>query len=96
MFPHVFKTYTRYFRLEGLMVPVFLKGKLVYESPSVHKIRENTLRNLQQLDPAYKRFHNPHTYHVSLSSTLFRVKQRLMKQAMREETAALADEGAAK
>jgi nicotinate phosphoribosyltransferase len=81
MFHHVFKTYPRRFKKQELMVPIFQKGKLVYQSPPVHAIREHTLKNLKQLDAAYKRFRNPHTYHVSLSPALFRIKQRLLRQA---------------
>jgi nicotinate phosphoribosyltransferase len=80
VFPHMFKKYPDSFHMVELMKPVFRAGKLVYESPSVHEIRKNTLKSLAQLDPAYKRFHNPHVYHVSLSSRLFRVKQALLLQ----------------
>jgi nicotinate phosphoribosyltransferase len=83
MFAHVFKTYPKHFEMQELLVPVFQKGKLVYESPDIHTIRQNTLANLNALDDAYKRFSNPHTYHVSLSSRLFGVKQRLLRQAAR-------------
>ncbi len=83
MFSHVVKSYPKGFRMKELMVPIFQKGNLVYESPSVHQIRENTLKNLAQLDGAYKRFHNPHTYHVSLSSHLYKTKQRLLRLAGR-------------
>ncbi len=86
MYPHVFKTYPRQFRLRELMIRVFQKGRVVYDSPSAHEIRENTLRNLDQLNPAYKRFHNPHQYHVSLSPLLFKIKQRLLRQAAAGET----------
>jgi len=79
MFSHVVKSYPKGFRMEELMVPIFQKGNLVYESPSVHRIRENTLKNLAQLDSAFKRFQNAHTYHVSLSSHLFKTKQRLLR-----------------
>lgn len=85
MFHHVFKTYPKRFKKQELMVPIFQKGKLVYQSPPVHTIREHTLKNLKQLDAAYKRFRNPHTYHVSLSPALFRIKQRLLRQAGKTE-----------
>lgn len=81
MFPHVFKTYPGHFKMQEIMVPIFQKGKLVYDSPDIHKIRKYTLKNLKELDAAYKRFHNPHTYHVSLSPLLFRTKQRLLHEA---------------
>ncbi len=81
MFPHVFKTYPGHFKMQEIMVPIFQKGKLVYDSPDIHKIRKYTLKNLEELDAAYKRFHNPHTYHVSLSHLLFKTKQRLLHEA---------------
>ena len=85
MFHYVFKTYPRRFKKQELMVPIFQKGKLIYKIPPVHTIREHTLKNLKQLDAAYKRFRNPHTYHVSLSPALFRIKQRLLRQAAKTE-----------
>ncbi len=81
MFSHVYKTYPKQFMMRQLMVPIFQKGRLVYDSPSVHRIREHTLKSLEALDAAYKRFHNPHRYHVSLSAKLFAIKQRLLRQA---------------
>ena len=85
MFTHVFKYYPKHFMKKDLLLPIFQKGKLVYESPTVHAIREHTLKNLEQLDPAYKRFRNPHTYHVSLSRTLFKIKQGLLREAAESE-----------
>lgn len=81
MYSHISKSYPKAFQMKELLVPVFEKGNLAYHSPSVHRIRENTLQNLSQLDAAYKRFQNPHTYHVSLSSHLFKTKQRLLRLA---------------
>jgi len=83
MYSHVSKSYPKAFRIKELLVPVFEKGRLVYEVPAVDRIRENTVQNLSQLDPAYKRFENPHTYHVSLSAQLFKAKQRLLRIAGR-------------
>ena len=83
MFSHVSKSYPKTFRMKEMLVPVFEKGRLVFNSPPVHLIRENTLKNLSQLDAAYKRFQNPHTYHVSLGSHLFKSKQRLLRIAGR-------------
>ncbi len=80
IYPHVFKTYPKRFEMKELMVPIFQKGKLVYKSPSVHEIRESTLENLKQLDSAYKRFSNPHQYHISLSPSLFKIKGLLLRQ----------------
>jgi nicotinate phosphoribosyltransferase len=84
MYSHVFKTYPKHFRLRELMLPIFRNGELVYKSPNVKKIREQALQNLNSLDAAYKRFHNPHTYHVSLSTKLFNTKQRLLRLAAKQ------------
>lgn len=83
MFAHVSKIYPRSFQREELMVPVFQKGRLVYRTPPLAAIRERTLKSLASLDSGFKRFQNPHTYHVSLSARLFKVKQRLLKEAVR-------------
>jgi len=80
IFHHVFKTYPRRFKFRELLVPIFQKGELVYESPPVHTIREQAIKNLKKLDAAYKRFRNPHNYHVSLSPSLFKIKQRLLRE----------------
>lgn len=79
MYSHISKSYPKAFQMKELLVPIFEKGKLVYSTPSVQQVRKNTLQNLSQLDAAYKRFQNPHTYHVSLSSHLFKAKQRLLR-----------------
>ena len=80
MFPHVYKNYPKGFEMRELMVPIFQKGELLYDLPRVHDIRDYALKNLEELDGAYKRFQNPHTYHVSLSPSLFAIKQRLLRQ----------------
>jgi nicotinate phosphoribosyltransferase len=81
IFPHVHKTYPKNFDIQDLMESIIQNGKLVYACPQVHEIRKYSRQNLEKLDPAVKRFHNPHTYHVSLSSQLFRIKQRLLHDA---------------
>jgi nicotinate phosphoribosyltransferase len=78
MFPHVSKAYSEDFRKRELLVPIFRDGKVVYQSPSLHEIRQHAVANLEELDGAYKRFRNPHLYHVSLSPALFAVKQQLL------------------
>ena len=83
-YSHVFKVYPMHFEFKEMMIPIFSKGELVYKSPDIHSIREQTLKNLESLDPAYKRFQNPHTYHVSLSPKLFKVKQKLLMKATKE------------
>lgn len=80
MLPHISKVYPDSFKWKPLMVPIFQNGKCVYSSPSVDQIRKKTLKNLDHLDGAYKRFFNPHRYHISLSKPLFDIKQRLLRE----------------
>ena len=79
--PHVSKTYSSKFQRVELLVPVLKSGELVAPKPSLKEIQENTRRNLGCLGPEFKRFTNPHIYHVSLSQKLIRTKQHLLKQA---------------
>ncbi len=79
--PHVHKTYPGNFEKRELMRPMFRQGIQVGESPSLPRIREHALQNLGQLDAAYKRFKNPHAYHISLSPQLHEVKGRLLRRA---------------
>lgn len=81
MFPHIYKAYPPEFEREELFVPVFVNGKRVYETPPLKKIQENTKKSLGRLGSEFKRFQNPHVYHVSLSEKLFRVKQELLMNA---------------
>ena len=81
VFPHIYKEYPAGFEREELFVPVFIKGKQVYDTPPLAEIQENTNKNLDRLGSEFKRFQNPHVYHVSLSEKLFRVKQELLMNA---------------
>ena len=78
--PHVYKTYPGDFEKKELLRPIFRRGVPVEESPPLPLIRERALQNLEQLDAAYKRFKNPHGYHVSLSEQLHQVKERLLRR----------------
>jgi nicotinate phosphoribosyltransferase len=81
MFPHIYKAYPPEFEREELFVPVFVNGKRVYETPPLKEIQENTKKGIGRLGSEFKRFQNPHVYHVSLSEKLFRVKQELLMNA---------------
>jgi nicotinate phosphoribosyltransferase len=66
---------------EELLVPVFRAGARVYEPPELADVRERSFRQLEQLDPAVKRFLNPHRYPVGLESGLHELRQRLILEA---------------
>jgi nicotinate phosphoribosyltransferase len=63
--------------MESLLVPVIKNGKLIYEFPGIEKIREVRNHDLDKLDIGVKRIIYPHTYHVSLSPGLNRLKQEV-------------------
>ncbi|ATD55070.1 nicotinate phosphoribosyltransferase [Clostridium chauvoei] len=68
------------FYIKELQVPVFINGELVYESPNLKTIRERCLREVDTLWDEIKRFENPHTYYVDLSSDLWNLKDELIKK----------------
>ncbi len=72
------KTVTNY-RIECLHVPIFLDGKCVYESPSIHEIRDYCKEQLDHLWDEVKRFDNPHRYYVDLSDALWTLKQEMLR-----------------
>jgi nicotinate phosphoribosyltransferase len=78
--PQVSKVYPLQFTRQELLVPIFQKGRLVYPLPSLKKIQENSRRNLEQLGFEFKRFKNPHIYHVSLSRQLMKTKRDLLRE----------------
>lgn len=68
------------FTIKQLQETIFKDGKLVYELPSLEKIRENTQINLESIWEEEKRFHNPHKHHVDLTKKLYEVKCELLKK----------------
>lgn len=72
------------FYTKDLLIPIFIDGKCVYESPDVMDIRENALKELDTFWDEYKRVTNPHVYKVDLSFKLWQLKQELLKQGREE------------
>lgn len=66
------------FRAEELMVPVFVNGRQVYESPAIGEIRAHCEASLSLQWDEVKRFENPHNYYVDLSTKLWEVKHMLL------------------
>ena len=62
-----------------LQVPVFRSGELVYELPSLDKIRSYCMAQVDSLWDEVKRFDNPQTYYVDLSQKLWDIKYGLLK-----------------
>jgi nicotinate phosphoribosyltransferase len=66
---------------EELLVPVFERGRLVYEVPPLAASRERTRSQLARLDPTHRRFLNPHVYKVGLELGLYERKTALILEA---------------
>jgi len=66
-----------------LLVPIFSKGKLVYEIPTLESIRAYHKEQFQTLWPEVLRLENPHEYYVDLSEKLWKLKQDLIKKYKR-------------
>lgn len=73
------------FYAKELLVPIFEKGKLVYESPSVHDIRSYCQEQIDTLWDELLRFENPHRYFIDLSYDLWIMKQSLLNEYSEKE-----------
>lgn len=69
---------------EDLLKPIFKKGKLVYEKPSLDKIRERVNIQLSKFHQGIKRFVNPHSYPVGLEKGLHEDKTSIILKLRNE------------
>lgn len=67
------------FTAKELQVPIFLKGELVYQQPTLKEIRAYCREQVETLWDEVKRFDNPHGYYVDLSDKLWKIKYELLK-----------------
>lgn len=74
------KKITNYYT-KDLLVPIFEKGKLVYNNPTVLEIKEFAKKECKKIWPEILRFENPHTYYVDLSNKLWSIKQKLLHES---------------
>ena len=68
------------FYAKNLRVPLFAKGKRVYDSPPIDDIRQHCLTQVQTLWEEVLRFENPQIYYVDLSRDLWKTKHDLLEQ----------------
>jgi nicotinate phosphoribosyltransferase len=67
--------------MEALHVPVLRQGERVYDLPPLEEIRRQRREDVRRLDPGVRRLVNPHIYHVSLTQSLWDLKQQLIAEA---------------
>jgi len=68
------------YTMRELMVPVFLSGTCVYESPRVMDIQKYCKQELATLWEESRRLEYPHRTHVDLSLPLWKMKNELLDQ----------------
>ncbi|HBY65079.1 MAG TPA: nicotinate phosphoribosyltransferase, partial [Acholeplasmataceae bacterium] len=68
------------FKVVPLLIPIFIKGKLVYELPRLNEIRAFAKEEHTKLWDEVTRLEKPHEYYVDLSQTLWDLKQELIKK----------------
>ena len=68
------------FEARELLVPVFLNGKKVYQSPTLKDIQAYCKQQVNTLWDEIKRFDNPQTYYVVLSQKLWDIQQELLRK----------------
>ena len=66
------------FTAKELQVPVFIKGKRVYQPPEIEDIKSYCADQMNTLWESVLRFENPHTYYVDLSQKLWNIKHKLL------------------
>ncbi len=68
------------YEVRELLVPIFINGECVYQSPSVMEIAEYCRKEKDTLWDETKRLFYPHKVYVDLSQKLYDVKQNLLNQ----------------
>ena len=73
------------FTVKKLLVPIFEKGKLVYNKPTLEEIRANNKTQMATLWDEVVRLESPHQYYVDLSQNLWDLKQELIKKYKKKQ-----------
>ena len=68
------------YRVRELQEPIFIKGELVYNIPTVTERREYCNQEFATIYPEIKRLSNPHEYYVDLSEKLLNLKNEMINE----------------
>ena len=63
-----------------LLIPIFSRGKKVYDSPTLTEVRSNTEKELGTFSPPVRRFLNPHSYFMGLEKGVYDLKMELINE----------------
>ena len=67
--------------VKELQVPIFEKGKLVYDAPDIEEIKAFCKEQMKTLWDETRRLEKPQTYYVDLSEKLYKMKLELLENA---------------
>jgi len=67
------------YQIRALLKPIFLKGKLVYNVPSLEESIAFSAQERSRFWEEYKRLSRPHIYKVNLSDGLYALKQSIIE-----------------
>lgn len=73
------------YEMRELLVPIFIKGECVYESPTVMEIADYCKKEKDTLWDESKRLFYPQKVYVDLSDDLYRVKRQLLHEMSMSE-----------
>ncbi|OGO86845.1 MAG: nicotinate phosphoribosyltransferase [Clostridiales bacterium GWE2_32_10] len=68
------------YMVKELMVPIFNKGALVYDVPTLEEVRDFCKAQVETLTDGVKKFENPDKYNVDLSDELYELKLELIEE----------------
>ncbi|MBN7773897.1 nicotinate phosphoribosyltransferase [Clostridium aminobutyricum] len=68
------------FYAKNLLVPIFEKGKCIYDKPSIDEIKDYCQEQIRTLWDELLRFENPQIYYVDLSHDLWEMKHKLIEE----------------
>lgn len=74
------KKKVKHYYVKELLVKIFDKGKPIYKSPDVLKIKEFSKKEVEKFWPEILRLKNPHNYYVDLSKNLWNLKHDLLNK----------------
>lgn len=66
------------FEAKELLVPIFKKGKRVYDSPTLEEIKNYCKDSVEKIWDEVRRFENPHEYYVDMSQKLWDIRYKLL------------------
>jgi nicotinate phosphoribosyltransferase len=70
-----------------LLIPIFRKGELVYETPNIETSREHARHQLSRAPPEILQLDDPVPYKIGLEQSLHELRSKLSADANRNERA---------